>query len=83
MEQAAPLAGAEFIAIPPNSNISKGFMFDETSLRGKAIDKEYAELRMKWNPHRDNTIQGDSETHPSFSPDDEFADLKPTNLHPA
>ncbi|WP_240554864.1 DUF3604 domain-containing protein [Oceanicoccus sagamiensis] len=77
LEQTAPLAGADFIAIPHNSNISKGFMFDETSLRGKAIDKDYAELRMKWEPIVEITqFKGDSETHPSLSPDDEFADFE-------
>lgn len=77
LEQTAPLAGADFIAIPHNSNISKGFMFDETSLRGKVIDKEYAELRMKWEPIAEITqFKGDSETHPSLSPDDEFADFE-------
>jgi len=77
LEKMAPLAGADFIAIPHNSNISKGFMFDEKSLRGKAIDKDYAELRMKWEPIVEITqFKGDSETHPSLSPDDEFADFE-------
>lgn len=77
LEKTAPAAGADFIAIPHNSNISKGFMFDETSLRGKAIDKDYAELRMKWEPIVEITqFKGDSETHPSLSPDDEFADFE-------
>ena len=77
LEKTALLVEADFIAIPHNSNISKGFMFDETSLRGEVIDKDYAEMRMKWEPIVEITqFKGDSETHPSLSPDDEFADFE-------
>jgi len=69
--------GADFIAIPHNSNISKGYMFDETSLRGEAIDEDYAARRMKWEMVAEITqIKGDSETHPDLSPDDPFADFE-------
>jgi hypothetical protein len=69
--------GAEFVAIPHNSNISKGYMFAETSLRGAEISPEYARLRAYWEPVVEVTqIKGDSETHPDLSPDDPFADFE-------
>ena len=69
--------GAEFVAIPHNSNISKGYMFAETSLRGAEISPEYARLRAYWEPVVEVTqIKGDSETHPDLSPDDSFADFE-------
>ena len=74
LEQQSQALGARFIAIPHNSNASKGHMFDLTSLRGKPISDEYARLRLKWEPIVEITqIKGDSETHESLSPNDEFA----------
>ena len=69
--------GAEFVSIPHNSNISKGYMFGDKSLRGVAINPDYAQLRVKWEPIVEATqIKGDSETHPALSPDDPFADFE-------
>lgn len=69
--------GARFIAIPHNSNISKGLMFDEYTLRGDAIDADYAKRRQQAEPIVEITqIKGDSETHPDLSPEDEFADFE-------
>ena len=69
--------GSRFLAIPHNSNISKGYMFAETTLKGQPITAEYAKRRMTWEPITEVTqIKGDSETHPSLSPDDEFADFE-------
>ncbi len=77
LDETAPKVGANFIAIPHNSNLSKGFMFDDTRLRGTPFDADYIALRMKWEPIAEVTqIKGDSETHPSLSPDDEFADFE-------
>jgi hypothetical protein len=77
LEKTAASTGAEFTAIPHNSNISKGFMFDETSLRGAAYTPAYAQLRAKWERVVEVTqIKGDSEAHPDLSPDDEFADFE-------
>ena len=69
--------GARFLAIPHNSNISKGYMFDTTTLRGEEITADYASRRMAWEPVAEITqIKGDSETHSSLSPEDEFADFE-------
>jgi len=69
--------GANFVAIPHNSNISKGLMFPLQDSEGKMISKAYAETRMKWEPLVEMTqIKGDSETHPNLSPTDEFADYE-------
>ncbi|WP_444935310.1 DUF3604 domain-containing protein [Microbulbifer sp. JMSA004] len=69
--------GSEFIAIPHNSNVSKGYMFAETTLRGEPIDTQYARTRMRWEPLVEITqIKGDSETHSTLSPDDPFADFE-------
>ena len=68
---------SRFISIPHNSNISKGYMFAETTVKGQPITADYARTRMKWEPITEITqIKGDSETHAKFSPDDEFADFE-------
>ncbi|WP_372748037.1 DUF3604 domain-containing protein [Litorivivens sp.] len=69
--------GAEFLSIPHNSNISKGFMFPEETLRGDPFTEAYARKRLQYEPVVEVTqIKGDSETHPVFSPTDEFADFE-------
>ena len=77
LEETSAATGANFIAIPHNSNISKGYMFDTSSFRGEAMTPEYARARVKWEPIAEITqIKGDSETHSTLSPDDEFADFE-------
>ncbi len=67
-------SGIQFLSIPHNSNISKGYMFDTRSLRGEAFTREYLELRKTMEPVAEITqIKGDSETHEALSPKDEFA----------
>ena len=69
--------GARFLAIPHNSNISKGYMFDTTTLRGEKITADYASRRIAWEPIAEITqIKGDSETRSNLSPEDEFADFE-------
>lgn len=69
--------GTRFMAIPHNSNISKGYMFDDTTLRGEPITADYARQRIRWEPIVEVTqIKGDSETRSEFSPEDEFADFE-------
>ncbi len=77
LEETQQRTGARFVAMPHNSNISKGYMYAETTLKGEPIDAEYAKRRMHWEPISEATqIKGDSETHPVVSPDDEFADFE-------
>jgi hypothetical protein len=68
--------GANFVSIPHNSNISDGLMFPENDRAGNPITAQYARTRMRWEPVVEMTqIKGDSETHPSVSPSDQFAEF--------
>ncbi len=67
--------GGSLLAIPHNGNLSNGLMFAVEKLSGGAIDKQYAETRMRWEPIVEVTqIKGDGEAHPFLSPEDEWAD---------
>jgi len=75
MDKYETLTGGSVLAIPHNGNLSNGLMFDDVRLNGEPITKEYAKTRMRWEPIVEVTqIKGDGETHPTLSPDDEFAD---------
>jgi len=69
-------SGDRVLAIPHNGNLSNGLMFDMVTLIDRrALDRDYAERRMRWQPIYEVTqIKGDGETHPLLSPNDEFAD---------
>jgi hypothetical protein len=70
--------GGQALAISHNGNLSNGWMFPlkETYAGGK-VDKNYVELRAKWEPLYEVTqIKGDGETHPFLSPNDEFANYE-------
>ena len=74
LDRTSTESGARFLAIPHNSNISKGLMFSDTTLRGLPVDAEYARERMRWERLVEVTqIKGDSEAHFMLSPEDEFA----------
>lgn len=82
LERTAADTGARFVAIPHNSNISKGLMFSDTTLREVAMDADYATARARWEPVVEITqIKGDSETHPALSPGDPFADHEPYEFY--
>jgi len=78
LDQTEKETGARFVSIPHNSNISKGYMFAETTLKNKPITAEYAKRRISWEPVVEITqLKGDSETHPELSPEDEFSNFEP------
>ena len=76
MDATAAEINARFVAIPHNSNISKGQMFSNKSLRGESISADYAKQRVRLEPIVEITqYKGDSETHPDLSPEDDFANF--------
>jgi hypothetical protein len=78
LEETSARTNAPFIAIPHNSNISGGLMFNDVDSNGRPITAEYARTRMKWEPVIEVTqIKGDSETDPVLSANDEFAAYEP------
>jgi hypothetical protein len=69
--------GGSVLAIAHNGNLSNGEMFPIVEAFGKAIDREYAEQRVKWERLYEATqTKGDGEAHPFLSPNDEFADYE-------
>jgi hypothetical protein len=66
--------GGKMLAIPHNSNLSNGLMFQLTMPGGGPITADYARRRSLREPIAEATqIKGDSESHPFLSPNDEFA----------
>lgn len=69
--------GGSVLAIAHNGNLSNGLMFDDVTLSGDPLTREYAERRTMWEPLYEVTqMKGDGETHPMLSPTDEFADFE-------
>lgn len=66
--------GGQVLAIPHNGNMSNGRMFEEQQFDGSPMTREWAEMRARYEPLFEVTqIKGQSESHPSLSPNDDFA----------
>lgn len=77
LDKTSAAVGARFTAIPHNSNISKGYMFADKTLRGEPLTPEYIAVRSRWERVAEITqTKGDSESHSLFSPEDEFTDFE-------
>ncbi len=71
------LAGNTVLAIPHNSNASKGKMFDENDSEGNPITADYARTRQEYEPLIEMMqIKGNSEVVPRFWAEDEFANFE-------
>ena len=69
--------GSTLLAIPHNSNGSKGMMFPEQDISGEPIGVEYMKTRSKMEPLIEMMqIKGNSEVYPAFWPNDEFANFE-------
>jgi hypothetical protein len=69
--------GNDTFAIPHNGNVSDGWMYSPNKFLGGSMDARYAK-RQALNEPLTEIIQtkGSSDTHPLFSPNDEFANFE-------
>ncbi len=73
-------AGSTLLAIPHNSNASKGQMFPDLDSYGNPLDAAYVQTRNKWEPLIEMMqIKGNSEVHEAFWQADEFANFEIAN----
>ena len=74
MERYEEMTYGSLLAIPHNGNLSNGKMFALKTYLGTPLTKEWAESRAKWEVLYEVTqMKGTGETHPTLSPNDEFA----------
>ncbi len=69
--------GKTSFAIPHNGNLSNGLMYQKVDSDNKPLTAAYSSMRNKYEPISEILqIKGQSETHPTLSPNDEFADFE-------
>jgi Protein of unknown function (DUF3604) len=70
--------GIELFCISHNANLSDGIMFPlEVDNKGRPIDAAWAQQRINNEPLTEiHQVKGTSETHPTLSPNDEFANYE-------
>ena len=69
--------GMRALALPHNSNASKGMMFPDVDSAGKVIDEDYARKRERFERAIEMMqVKGNSEVHRKFWAADEFADFE-------
>jgi hypothetical protein len=69
--------GSTLLAVPHNGNASDGRMFELVKFNGQPIDAAYNKTRATNEPvYEISQIKGTSETFPSLSPTDEFANFE-------
>lgn len=79
MDNYEEATGGRVLAIPHNSNLSNGMMFELTAPDDGPMTAEFARKRAMREPVVEATqIKGDSESHPFLSPNDEFASFGDT-----
>jgi hypothetical protein len=69
--------GGKVLAIPHNGNLSNGRMFEEQQYDGKPLTRDWVDARARWERLIElYQFKGQSEVHPSLSPNDEFANFE-------
>lgn len=74
METWEKKTGGKILAIPHNGNLSNGRMFELQTFKGEPLTADWAAARQRWEPLFEAAqMKGQSESHPTLSPTDEFA----------
>ncbi len=75
--------GATVLAIPHNTNLSKGLAFPDVKNDGQPLDANYLNARNKYEPLIEIfQAKGNSEVHANFWKNDEFADFENNTYNP-
>jgi hypothetical protein len=77
LEKTSADTGIDFVAIPHNSNLSGGLMFNTVDSDGRPLTAQYARTRARWEGVVEITqTKGTSEAAPELFPNDEFAEFE-------